>query len=139
MKILILAIVTLLAGLHAQAQDVPAKPVKPSVASQTSPRPNNKPETPHLEFVTEYVRQLAAIEGIREAGETEQKADPQSVFTNAIHTGTLMQLELRTQIGQLKPMRLDDPFDELIPSIAECYKDKIELWQEMIDISSAFV
>jgi hypothetical protein len=50
-----------------------------------------------------------------------------------------MQLELRTQIGQLKGLRLADPFDDLIPTIVEFYKDKIELWQKMIDISSAFV
>jgi hypothetical protein len=139
MKTFILAIVTLLAGMHTQAQGAPAKPLTPRATSKTSTRPDNKVETPHLEFVTEYVRELAAIEGIRESGETELKADPQSIFMNSIHTGTLMQLELRTQIGQLKRMRLDEPFSDLIPTITEFYKDKIELWQEMIDIASAFV
>jgi hypothetical protein len=82
MKILILAIVVLTAGVLTQAEGAPAKPVKLRVASQSSTRPDNKPKTPHLEFVTEYVRELAAIEGIRESGETELKADPQSVFMN---------------------------------------------------------
>lgn len=36
-------------------------------------------------------------------------------------------------------MRLDDPFSDLIPNIIESYQDKIELWQQMIDICSAFV
>ena len=50
-----------------------------------------------------------------------------------------MQLELESQKGQLNRMRLDDPFNELIPSITRFYQDKIELWQQMIDICSAFV
>jgi hypothetical protein len=66
-----------------------------------------KPETSHLAFVTEYVRELAAIEHIRAAAEQELKQGKESeAFSNAIHTSTLMQLELRSQIDMLKGMRL---------------------------------
>lgn len=98
------------------------------------------PETPHLEFVTEYLRELAAIESIRENSTPDENTnDPNSTFAEVIHTGTLMQLELKSQIGMLKQMRLDDPFNKLIPGIIEFYKDKIDLWQQLIGISSDFV
>ncbi len=54
-----------------------------------------KPETPHLKFVTEYIR--------------------------------------------LKSMRLNKPFDFLIPTITAFYEQKIELWRRIHEISSAFI
>src|ERR1700730_15261880 len=80
-----------------------------------------KPETPHFEFVTEYIRELAAVERIRAAGEAENnqdKKDDKLPFSGAIHTSTLFQLELGSHVGMLKGMRLNTPFDELIPNIA---------------------
>jgi hypothetical protein len=138
-KITILLLVVLLSGVRARAQDAQATTPKTQTASKSAARPKIKPETPHLEFVTEYIRELAAIQNIRESAEKDLKEDPQSAFSNGIHTGTMMQLELRSQIYQLKRMHLDDPFNTLIPSIAGFYQDKIELWQQLIDICSAFV
>ena len=52
-------------------------------------------ETPHLAFVTEYIRQLAAIEDVRAAGEKELKQGSQDdMFAIAIHNSTAIQLEL---------------------------------------------
>jgi hypothetical protein len=42
--------------------------------ARTTARPV-KPETPHLEFVTEYIRELAAVERIRAEGEDENNQD----------------------------------------------------------------
>jgi hypothetical protein len=104
---------------NAQNSQAKAVPSKKAIHAPT------KRETPHLEFVTEYLRELAAIEDIREnAAADENKNDPNSTFTAAIHTGTLMQLELKSQIGMLKQMRLDDPFNKLIPGIIEFYPRK---------------
>ena len=64
-----------------------------------------KPETPHLEFVTEYIRELAAVERIRAAGEEENnqdKKDDKLPFAGAIHTSTLFELELGSQVKMLK-------------------------------------
>lgn len=99
----------------------------------------DKPETPHLAFVSEYIRQLAATENLREDGERELKQDPKAMFTTFIHTGTLFQLELGSQIAMLKDMRLKAPYDDLIPTITGFYEAKITLWQKIIDSSSAFV
>ena len=99
-----------------------------------------KPETSHLAFVTEYARELAAIENIRTSAEQEQKqAKKNEVAFTAIHSLTLMQFELRAGIAMLKGMRLNQPFDELIPSITEFYEDKIRSHQRMIDIFSALI
>jgi hypothetical protein len=92
-----------------------------------------------LEFVTEYIRELAETQEIRDTAESDLTQDPQAVFSNCIHSSTLMQLELESQVGQLKRMRLDDPFGNLIPNIIGLYQDKIELWRQMIDICSSFV
>ena len=102
-----------------------------------------KPETPHLVFVTEYVRQLAAIESIRESADLEFKqaatTNGNENFSIMIHTSTLMQLELGSQIGMLKTMRLKDPFDVLIPNLTAANQQKIALRQRVIDISTAFL
>ncbi len=43
-------------------------------AARATPRPV-KHETPHLEFVAEYIRELAAVEQIREAAQAEDNRD----------------------------------------------------------------
>jgi hypothetical protein len=128
-------VVMALTGVAVYAQQkAPAKAVaKPAIK-----------ETPHLAFVTEYVRELSAYEELRVKGEQEnaeaQKSSGSSaIFTSAIHTDTLFQLELRSEIAQLKGMRLNDPFDTIISSITEAYADKIKVWQRMSDISTAFI
>jgi hypothetical protein len=50
-----------------------------------------------------------------------------------------MQLELRTQINILKGMHLDPPFETIIPDLTVFYTRKVELYQRIIDISSAFI
>jgi hypothetical protein len=99
-----------------------------------------KPETSHLVFVTEYIRELAAIENIRESGERELKEDTKAdVSSEAIHSSALFQLELRSQIKMLQSMRLKRPFDQLIPEITAFYQQEILIWQRIISISSAFL
>lgn len=99
-----------------------------------------KVETPHLAFVTEYIRELAAIEDIRVYSErqlAEGKKD--EVFSTGIYISTRVQLELRSDVKMLNGMYLKDPFDSLIPGIAAFYEQKIELHQRLIDNESAFL
>jgi hypothetical protein len=116
--------------------------------AQTNTKPTRptarpaKPETPHLEFVTEYIRELAEVERIRAAGEAENnqdKKDDKLPFSGAIHTSTLFELELGSQVEMLKSMRLNKPFDFLIPTITAFYERKIALWLRMREIGSAFI
>jgi hypothetical protein len=118
---------------HTQQKPITKAAAKPAIK-----------ETPHLAFVTEYIRQLSAYQDIREKGEQEnaeaqKSSDSSAIFTSLIHNSTLFQLELRTDIAQLKSMRLTDPFDFLIPNITEAYAEKIKLWQKMSDLGTAFI
>jgi hypothetical protein len=99
-----------------------------------------KPETPHLVFVREYIRGLAAIEDIRSSGERRLKqAAKDDTFSNLIYTGTRMQFELRAQIAALKDMHLNPPFEELIAALTDFDRQKVALYQKLVDISSAFI
>src|SRR5579872_5873133 len=96
-----------------------------------------RPETSHLMFVTEFIRELAAIEDIRETSDLELKgAATGDILLDSIHSSTLFQLELHSQEGILKAMRLNPPFDQLIPSIIKLYGDETAEWKKMSDISS---
>ena len=117
------------------AQTTPSKP------SRATARPV-KPETPHLEFVTEYIRELAAVERIRAKGEDENNQDEKDdklPYSSSIHTFTLFELELGSQVKMLKGMHLKAPSDKLIPIITAFYERKILLWRRMREISSAFI
>jgi hypothetical protein len=110
-------------------------------SSRATARPV-KPETPHLEFVAEYIRALAAVERIRAEGEDENnqdKKDDKLPFASAVHTCTLFELELGSQVRMLKGMRLNAPFDGIMAGIIEFYERKILLWRRMREISSAFI
>ncbi len=101
-----------------------------------------KPETPHPEFVTEYIRELAVVERIRAAGEEENNQDTKEgrlPFAGVIHTSTMFGLELGSQVKMLRAMRLNSPFDHLIPTITKFYERKIEIWRRMGEIGSEFM
>jgi hypothetical protein len=107
-------------------------------ASGLASQPRAK-ETPHLEFFTEYIRELAANEHARAAAAQELMAAStlNDKLLDGIHGSTVIQLELRAQMQMLKGMRLDSPFETLVPNIIEFYQQKIVLHQTMIDISSS--
>ena len=116
----------------AQTSTTPARPTARPV----------KPETPHLEFVTEYIHELAAVERIRSQGEAESNQDTKDgklPFSSAVHTCTLFELELGSQVEMMESMRLNAPFDFLVPNITELDKQKIALWRRMREITSAFI
>ena len=112
-------------------------------AGQTKPAhaPTPKPETPHLRFVKEYVRELIEDEGLKATGEKEltEAKTPNEQFSTGIYVSKSIPLELRSQIAMLKSMRLNDPFDTLIPNLIGFYQRQIELHQELIDISGKFL
>ena len=112
-------------------------------AGQTKPAhaPTPKPETPHLRFVKEYVRELSEDEDLKVTGERElsEAKTLNAQFSAGIYFSKSTQLELRSQIAMLKSMRLHSPFDTLIPSLIGLYQRQIELHQELIDTSGKFL
>jgi hypothetical protein len=97
-----------------------------------------KSETSPLELVTEYIRELAMIENIRESAAQElAKSSPADVQAISIHMSTLVQLELQTDIGRLSAMHLNlkTPFDSLLPDLIGFYKQKIMLHEMLMNIN----
>ncbi len=104
-------------------------------SGSTSTLAAQKPETLHLAFVTEYIRELAAIETIRDSAKQELKdAGELEKLSSAVHINTLFELELQSEIAMLKRMRLDSPFNDLIPNIARCYASKITVYKRVTEI-----
>ena len=97
------------------------------------------PTTPPLEFVSEFVRQLAAIENIRFVGAMEYEKDKDNIFPNMIHTSTAFKLELATQVSLLNDVHFNAPFKEIPEQLAEIYQRKIELHDQMIELATAFM
>jgi hypothetical protein len=112
-------------------------------AGQTKPArtPTHKPETPHLPFVKEFVRELVEDEGLATSSlkELNGAQTPNEKFSAGIYFSKSTQLELRSQIAMLKSMHLNDPFDTLIPTLIAFYQQEIELHQQLIEISSKFL
>src|SRR5262249_23395097 len=98
------------------------------------------PETSHLTFVTEYIGELAVIEHVHELAEKElEQGTPNQKLSNSVYASTRFQLELGANVSQLKGMRLNPPFEKLIPSIITFNENKMTLHQRIIDISSEFL
>lgn len=106
-------------------------------AEQKTPPP--PPETPHAEFVEEFIRELSALEEIRAQGQKELKGNPDSAFENMVHSGTLFKLELGTDIRTLTRMHLKSPYDTVIPSLTGFYKGEFEIWDRMVVIGKEFI
>jgi hypothetical protein len=65
------------------------------------------PKRRTLRLWPEYVRELSAIETLRNSAEQElSQGGKAEAFSNAVYTSTRMPLELRGQIAILRRMRL---------------------------------
>jgi hypothetical protein len=95
-------------------------------------------ETSHLVFVTEYVRELGVNEHMRELGEKDIAEPGANIYAVMIRSGTRIILELTAQIGMLKGMTLNPPFDKVPDSIAGFYDQKIKVQNQFIAIATAF-
>jgi hypothetical protein len=82
-------------------------------------------------FVSEYVRELGAIEKIRTNAEQEIKANTKNIFADCIRNSTKFQLELKSSVAMLKTIILKAPVDDLIPNLIELYEQKIALYQQL--------
>jgi hypothetical protein len=100
-----------------------------------------KPETSHLVFVKEYIREITTDEELMTSVQkelSEDKTTDQQLSTD-IYASKSIQLELRSQIAMLKSMRLDPPYETLIPDLVSFYQHQIELQQSLLEISSKFL
>lgn len=91
------------------------------------------------QFVSMFIRQLNGVERIRETAETASKLPNANPFLDCIHNSERFQLELRTQISVIQKFKLRKPFDDLPVNIARFYQNKLEVWDGLSQICSAFV
>jgi hypothetical protein len=100
-----------------------------------------KPETSHLSFVKEYIREITTDEELKTSVQKELSEDKttEEHLSTGIYASKSMQLELRSQIAMLKSMRLDSPYETLIPDLVGFYQHQIELHQSLIEISTKFL
>jgi len=103
--------------------------------------PSRKPETPHLDFVKEYVRELMSDEDLKTSGEKEFSNDKSlnGQLSTGIYFSKSVQLELHSQIAALKGMRLSPPYETLIPSLIAFYQHQVDLHQRLIDMNTTFL
>jgi hypothetical protein len=92
--------------------------------------PSRAQETPHLKFVSEYVRELGKVEHLRSLAMDEMK-DESNRMASCIRSSTRFQLELQSQISMLRGMRLNPPFETLPANIASFYEQKIDLYKRL--------
>ena len=115
-----------------------------TVAAQTTP-PHKaalpKAETPHLLFVKEYVREMISDEDMK-TSIGKELANAKSVneqLSTGIYFSKSVQLALRSQIGVLKGMRLNPPYDDLTADLIAFYQQEIGLHQKLIDLNTSFM
>jgi hypothetical protein len=101
-------------------------------------------ETSRLAFVTEYVRELGVNEDMRALAASDLdkiagKSEPTDKNAAMIRGSTRIVLELTAQIGILKGMNLNKPFDGLPRNIAEFYDQKIMVHNQMNAMATAFL
>ena len=80
--------------------------------------------------ITEELRELAAKE-VTEPGANKNAA--------MIRSGTRIVLELTSQVAILKSMSLNPPFDDMPATIVAFYQQKIDAYNKMIAMATAFV
>lgn len=96
-------------------------------------------ETPHLQFVTEYVRELSQIEELRQRAADNIANDPQHGFANCIADMTSLQMEYQSQIAAMKGITLSAPVSELPSQISAFYQMKVNLYGQFIEACSAMM
>lgn len=96
-------------------------------------------ETPPIQFVQEYIRELGVLEDLRDEGAAELKEKSTNnlqPFITGIHSFTRSQTALQTNISMLKGMRLPPPHDTDVKQLIDIYEIQIELYRRMISIST---
>lgn len=102
-------------------------------------------ETPHYEVVVEYIRSLGAIYNLQQTSIMELQKDnntdnPEiSKMMTAIRNSTRVKLEMNYSIAALNDMKLNKPFETLLPTTIQFYKQKVKLHNEIIEITKMFL
>lgn len=95
-----------------------------------------------LNFVNEYVRELVALEVIRDSAEKElaqSASNPSARMADCIRTGQRYALELNADISLLKHVNLAEPVDDVPALIIQFYQQKLEQYRQMTEACSTMI
>lgn len=97
-------------------------------------------ENQRFNFVSEYIRELAAVEEARELTERELADDSANSLMATIRGGTRMAMELGSHVYALKNFHFDktEETQALIDNLISIYTYKIDLYQRMVAIAQQF-
>lgn len=101
-------------------------------------RAEDAKQTDPYEFVAAYIRALGEIESGRQRAKMELRAEKNSMAA-VVRNGARTSLELGARIRLFESMRLDKPFDWLIPSIVGVYRQQLELNNTLVDTARTFL
>jgi hypothetical protein len=102
---------------------------------------NATEDTPHYNVVREYIMSLCGIYKIQQIStkELQENSNPTEKMMTGIRSSTRTKLELNRSITAFREMRLRKPFETLLPTTIFWYEKKINLHNELIDISKTFL
>ena len=100
-----------------------------------------KPETSRLSFVKEYIREMITDEDLKISLQKQlaEAKTPNEEISTGIYASKSIQLELLSQIAMLKSMRLNPPFETVIPNLVGFYQHEVELHQSLLEIGQKFL
>jgi hypothetical protein len=96
-------------------------------------------DTPHLEFVHEFIRELGELENLRTRAVIDLKQKDTNVLIDGINFSTRTQIALRTDISILSGMHFTAPFDQIVPVIIGYANMKIGLHDRLIAIATGVI
>jgi hypothetical protein len=89
-------------------------------------------------FVSEYVRELGAIEELRETADKEQ-TEATNKMVACVGNSERFQLELSSFERALRDFSFDPPFETLVPNIVHFYGFEIDTWRKLGEACSALL
>lgn len=95
--------------------------------------------TPPVSFAKEYIRELSEIESIRSDAEVELKEKDANQIDAAIHISTRYKLAFSTHVGMMESMHLGRQSDSIPQTIIAFDKQKIEIHDRLVAISTEFI
>jgi hypothetical protein len=96
-------------------------------------------DTPHIDFVREYIRELGELERLRARVAEVLQAPGADHMTEMIGYSTRVQIAMRSYIGLLNNMRLEPPHDVLVTNIVALHNSRFRVHGRIAEISAAML
>lgn len=95
-------------------------------------------ETPHLQFVAEYLRELAEVETLRQRAEDDLAAHGPDL-ADCIRNMTSLNLALLAHTASMRGMKLHAPFETLPANIGAFDENKASIYEQYGDACSNMI